>query len=325
MTGTERLRELAKDTCKIYLWGIIRAYREDKYDTVEGDGKTLNGLLCEIADQIELEDEQGCDVETVRHDAYEAWEWVRAHGGLDHVKAEWRSRVPYDKHEKRRRRLLDHIAECEAALGRRRVRIEELGHRVRDLANENAELRRRAMPEGYEWPRYEDGSPVVLSERDQRPGTVSGVAFVYHAAVIDYRSPFVEINPLVCEMTGTRIMNMGERVRRPAVPAADGEPLEVGQTVWDTDAEDDTPLTVVEVSSDLVRCEYTWKDGKTYRPCYPPSVLTHTKPEIDSWERVEEDIAEGFMATEETTRDLREEARDIVRRCRALAERERGE
>lgn len=115
----------------------------------------------------------------------------------------------------------------------------------------------------------------------------------------------------------------------PKAIAADGEPLEVGQTAYDVDAEADTPLTVVEVSSDLVRCEYTWKDGKTYRPCYPPSVLTHTKPEPpDSWERIEEDA--GCTATKYNERrgtiftTKQQVARDLVRRCRALAERERG-
>ena len=111
-----------------------------------------------------------------------------------------------------------------------------------------------------------------------------------------------------------RYSNDGERPA-PAVLAADGEPLEVGQTVWDTDAEADTPLTVVEVSSDMVRCEYTWKDGKTYRPCYPPSVLTHTKPEPpESYVRLYSAMKSGEV-----------DFGEFVRRCMKLAERERGE
>ena len=80
----------------------------------------------------------------------------------------------------------------------------------------------------------------------------------------------------------------------------------------------------------------------TRRPkgmCYPqPSQLTHTKPEIDTWERLEEDAEKdpcdyfGFDGEEtcgkcpasgkncEQTMAL-----DLVRRARALAERERGE
>lgn len=118
---------------------------------------------------------------------------------------------------------------------------------------------------------------------------------------------------------------------RAPVLAADGEPLKVGQTVWDKDAEADTPLTVVEVSSDLVRCEYTWKDGKTYRPCCPPDQLTHQRP--DTWQRIEEDkYLNPFDYCKKVghklwTFDNAEEfkASDLVRRCRALTERERGE
>lgn len=73
----------------------------------------------------------------------EAIAWVREHGGIDYVKREWRSRVPYDRYERRRHSLLGHIAECETALGRRREIISKLGHRVSDLTRENAELRRR--------------------------------------------------------------------------------------------------------------------------------------------------------------------------------------
>ncbi|HJA28444.1 MAG TPA: hypothetical protein IAA15_02570 [Candidatus Olsenella pullicola] len=396
MTGTERLRELAKDTCKIYLWGIIRAYREDKYDTVEGDGKTLNGLLCEIADQIELEDERGCDVETVRHDAYEAWEWVRKHGGLDAVRRRWgcldyyADPVPRSCMEKRLARLQRQIDESHAALGRRRVRIEELGHRVGDLTRENAELRRRAMPDGMEWPTV-DGRKVDFKTPYQPDLGVLEAVSIYNNGAVEVMSHDGIIKP-VSEI-------------HTAVLAADGEPLEVGQTVWDTNGDELQVLSIENDHERHVTCHYEgvdgikangwwltrelthkrpvldadgapikkgdtvylltgeWCDefpclgfhggeelevfddgeadhvpggvqcrekekGTGYRyTCYPqPSQLTHTKPAPpDSWERIEEDIAEGFMATEETARDLREEARDIVRRCRALAERERGE
>ena len=356
MTGIERLRQMAEDFKNVktaeHCTFIVNTWR----------GRYIDDSIADIADQIEREQDKVartdweavrdvCD-DMARHvsgipefdDLVDRWcrtldgtldgragsvhdtandrsavAWVREHGGLDAVRSEWSSRVPYDKHEQRRQRLLGHIAECEAALRRRNQRIKELGHRVSDLTAENAELRKRAMPEGYEWPLYEDGAPVQIGSefvgKDGKTYTAKQIQFIGKCfSLYDFCDQKPQFNGFY-----------GQRVRRPAVPAGDGEPLEVGQTVWDTDAEADTPLTVVEVSSDLVRCEYTWKDGKTYRPCYPPSVLTHTKPEIDSWERVEEDIADGFMATEETARDLREDARDIVRRCKAMAERERGE
>ena len=110
MTGIERLRGYARRMDELHVW--------------PGGAKLLD-----IADQIERE--------LVRHGESdspdnqpspspvtgEAAEWVRDHGGLDNVRTEWRSRVPYEKYEQRRQRLLGHIAECEAALGRRNESI----------------------------------------------------------------------------------------------------------------------------------------------------------------------------------------------------------
>lgn len=94
----------------------------------------------------------------------EAIAWVRDHGGLDAVKRRWEclsyyaDPVPRSCMEKRLARLQRQIDESHAALRRRNQRIEELGHRVGDLTTENAELRRRAMPDGCEW----DGSVLRI-------------------------------------------------------------------------------------------------------------------------------------------------------------------
>lgn len=73
------------------------------------------------------------------------------------------------------------------------------------------------------------------------------------------------------------------------------------------------------------------KKGFGFRgTCHPqPSQLTHTKPEIDTWQRIEEDA--GCTATKYNERrrtiftTKQQVARDLVRRCKTLAERERGE
>lgn len=303
MTGIERLRAIAGAWDE---WG-------------------LGGTLAEIADQIERE--RDAEVADSPYDAIlpedrDALAWVRDHGGLDSVK-----------------RLLDWVVgHCSTKQQldfdfwlSGRV-MHELGFEE-DMADRDEVERRllaRLMPEGYKWPRYESGEPLRYEDRYVYDGREREV---WH---VDFDSCG---EPTILNKDGTRSHpDKGERVKRPTVPASDGEPLEVGQTVWDTDAEADTPLTVVEVSSDLVRCEYTWKDGKTYRPCYPPDQLTHQRP--DSWERVEDDATlspevychrngidiskkdgtEIFLA--DTVEPM---ARDLVRRCRALAERERGE
>lgn len=69
-----------------------------------------------------------------------------------------------------------------------------------------------------------------------------------------------------------------------------------------------------------------------------PRLLTHTKPEPpDSWERIEEDAKKDRCSyfgakyqdcgrcTQLATSCSISKSRDLVRRCRALAERERGE
>lgn len=173
------------------------------------------------------------------------------------------------------------------------------------------------------WPRYDSGELVGFGDDVSRHGG-------------DF-----EANVVALYRDGSFSLNFwayskGERVKRPVVPAADGEPLKVGQTVWDTDAEADAPLTVVEVSSDLVRCEYTWKDGKTYRPCYPPDQLTHTKPEPpDSAERIADEIDRlreevalhlgDYLYDEDGNDSIQFSMELVAKRCRALAERERGE
>lgn len=250
--------------------------------------------------------------------------WVRDHGGLDHVREEWRSRIPYDRYERRRQRLLGHIAECETALGRRRETISKLGHRVSDLTNENAELRRRAMPEGYEWPRYEGGPLLRYGDsyigNDGNNHRAWQIRFDSNADVHVSRSEDGD----GFDRTTWDHFNKGERVRRPAVIAADGEPLEQGQTVWPVEGGGPLYVDRVDVGGQRVTTRPFGLSTALDEMEFEPSQLTHTKPEPpDSWERIEEDARgldsgvdiELFTHTHE----------DIVRRCRALAERERGE
>lgn len=175
----------------------------------------------------------------------------------------------------------------------------------------------------------------------------------------------------------------GERVKRPAALAADGEPLEAGQTVWSVnDGREYKVVTVdspvqfdttsikvddgkavdgvwirpdnlthqrpvlgadgvpIELGDDLysvesglklhvstidrVNCKIATSEMFALDRWADPSMFTHTKPEPpESWERIEED-AERIDETR-LWGDRTPDARDLVRRCRALAERERGE
>ena len=264
MTGIERLRQMAEDFKSVktaeHCTFIVNTWR----------GRYIDDAIADIADQIAREQADRSDeiAESFRSEVSEAYEWVRERGGLDAVRSEWRSRVPYDKHERGRQRLLDHIAECETALRRRNGRIEELGRRVSDLTTENAEMRKRAMPEGIEWPRYESGEPVMFG----------GFAADVFGTALDEPIFSVELfeNGFTLHGDGVQAFyGYEERVKRPAVPAGDGEPLEAGQTVWDVDGHG--PLVVKALPSkgdQLVVLD----NGGTNFYRYPEK-LTHERPE----------------------------------------------
>ena len=372
MTGIERLRE------------IVREF---------GDVSFCYGLylrLADVADQIEREQNEmvaDSPYDALRPDDRKAIAWVRDHGGLEEVEAHWSGRVPLtsvkrmvELHKSKRERLKAHISSLERVCAERRDKIIELRKTI-------AEMRPRLMPEGMEWPRYEDGEPVRIGDvavlADNEPHEVESMEFFADKScklkgkdtpwmntifkgqvakrpepkVLDADGAEVRVGDTVYEVdTGEQMWvcalpKQGEyscvKLRlangmstaldpcrltheRPVLDA-DGVQIKVGDTVYDRDSETDTPLTVVDVSSDLVRCEYRWKDGKTYRPCYPPSALTHTKPEIDTWERLEEDANNLIYdigshlgdyspsCFNETGDSVQDRVRDLVRRARTLA------
>ena len=201
--------------------------------------------------------------------------WVRKHGGLDYVKSEWRSRVPYDRYERRRQRLLGHIAECEAALGRRNERIADMGLRIQSIEIENAKLRKRAMPDGCEWPRYTSGEPVEVGDDVAGPDYgerihVDAVKFHANGFTLYDKNGF------------DKWYESDERFERPVVLASDGEPLEVGQTVWDTNG-DELIVGALEDGGHTVTCRYVdVGDGIPVHGMWSPSDLTHQRPVLDA-------------------------------------------
>ena len=110
---------------------------------------------------------------------------------------------------------------------------------------------------------------------------------------------------------------------RAPVLAADGKPLREGETVWSI--EDGGPYKVTGI--DPIVKEIRIKDESMELGVWVAACgLTHTKPEpSDSWERIEEDA--GCTATKYNERrgttftTKQQVARDLVRRCRVLAER----
>ena len=96
-----------------------------------------------------------------------------------------------------------------------------------------------------------------------------------------------------CPNCGARIIKEPIKRPEPKVPDAYGVPIREGDTVWsvkygteyrvdeirDTTDDDDEPCKIIGCSNDELHiyCAY-----------FPPDKLTHTKPEIDTWERLRE-------------------------------------
>ena len=116
---------------------------------------------------------------------------------------------------------------------------------------------------------------------------------------------------------------------RAPVLAADGKPLREGETVWSADS--GTRYTVEKITDELIPIKCCSEMGFT--ASLHPSQLTHERP--DSWERLEEDagmqphaycvghMLYGGEDEESTTPTNELFARDLVRRAKALAERDR--
>lgn len=116
---------------------------------------------------------------------------------------------------------------------------------------------------------------------------------------------------------------------RAPVLAADGRPLREGETVWDTNG-DELVIGALEDGGHTVTCRYAAVgDAIPVHGMWSPSQLTHTKPEIDTWERIEEDAGKNpfdyckdvghRLDTCENSEAYK--ARDLVRRAKKLAER----
>ena len=187
MTGIERLSEVVRELGRFSFC----------YD--------LYVRLSDIADQIERE--QDAKVADSTYDALPqedryAIAWVREHGGVERVKQQRYESIPRAAYERKRRALLGHIAECETALGKRREAIARLADENDALRLERAQMRPLLMPEGMEWPRFEDGEPVRFLDDFERYGDENGVS-----AVTMYSDGSFALN--------CRAYSKGEHVKRP--------------------------------------------------------------------------------------------------------------
>lgn len=194
MNGLERLRALG---ARLEGIAVERA-------TATVDGKPLWRVLLDIAGQIECEQ-------------VEAVAWVREHGGLEPIKSSLSALE-----------LLAEGIEIDTGLA-----FYDESSKERCVALRN-EVKSRLMPEGMEWPCFDDGEPVRIGDEapfgsDGRM-VVTGIELVEGGFVLHGRDGGIE-RP--CQ-TGYKV---GERVKRPApkVLDADGVEIRVGDKLYDTE------------------------------------------------------------------------------------------
>lgn len=168
----------------------------------------------------------------------------------------------------------------------------------------------RALPEGVEWPRFEDGELVKVGDEVE----FDGETWKVRCAILSGECWALNVECGYDLVTGRG--DYGERVKRPKlrVLGADGAPIEVGDTVY-CDGEDE-PLTVTCINGvGGGYCSVTVKNTDLSHCTVDASRLTHERP--DSWERLEEDayhlVMSGYLETPE------KDVSDIVRRAKALA------
>lgn len=143
--------------------------------------------------------------------------FVEEKGGLEVIKEWLRETMPRAAHDR---------------INRRKNR------RIRELENELEDMRGRLMPEGIKWPMFEDDKLVGFG--DEYVNAKGNVSTLRTIVIKDCRDQlgggyYWKLGKGACAV----VVKNGERIKHPPVLAADGEPLEAGQTVWriDTGAE----------------------------------------------------------------------------------------
>lgn len=182
------------------------------------------------------------------------------------------------------------------------------------------EVEKRLMPEGMEWPRYEDDEPVRIGDEVVCNSACSPA----NVGVIEFG--ISGNDELVCQLSNDRnflisggVLRAGERVKRPApkVLDADGVEIKPGDEVWYEGGK----LTVCAITDyGRVRVRELPDYMSLNSDC-----LTHEQP--DTWERLEEDaLMEVFDYVEQRKPEVSEftsisvdKCIDLVRRARKLA------
>lgn len=142
----------------------------------------------------------------------------------------------------------------------------------------------RALPEGVEWPRFEDGELVKIGDEVE----YGGKALEVDAICFDREESSMALrrNLDISRMSGS----YDERVKRPTpkVLGADGAPIEVGDTVYFVGGSG-TRFAVKDISFEPDGPFVDIIDEDRYSATVNPESLTHERH--DSWKSIEKDAA----------------------------------
>lgn len=174
--------------------------------------------------------------------------------------------------EKRVKHLEYLLDGAERKAERRRKHIERIEEACHDLRRRNSMLGDRLMPEGAEWPRYDSGEPVRIGDE-----------YIDHEGLLRKAERIVFIGDgyyLVSRIGTYYLRRYGQRVKRPPVLAADGEPLEVGQTVWHVSNGIQFTVVGLPKSGEYQAVKLRLDDGAFTG--LDPDQLTHQRPVLDA-------------------------------------------
>ena len=255
MTGIKRLCDFVENISPVVkVLGVTKVAYDREHR--EAANACLRDFLSDIAEQIKLEHAEDCFRmgERAAEDA-EAIAWVCYHGGIDEVKDAWNVRSNLDRQLERAKAKVErqqrHIEAVQRKCRERQEHICELNKLKRayvDALNGVCkrlgltdgtglpdmpeviwtELDRRLMPEGMEWPRFEDGEPIRIGGefmgKDGKTYTAKQVQFIGKCfSLYDF-----------CDRKPQFDGFYGERVRRPAPKVLDADGVEIRKKcdVW---------------------------------------------------------------------------------------------
>ena len=246
MTGLERLKEIAKSTNDFIISRCI----------------ALEIEIAGICDQIEREHLR--EVDDISGRDADILAWVEEHGGISELKSRLRS----GEGAKESTSAYDLLPDCD----REAISL------ALDCGGAE-EIKKRVMPEGMEWPRFETSEPVKLGDSvEDEDGDEAEVAY------ITFHEDHVELGLFNGAETYPVPIDHGERVKRPApdVLDADGVEIREGDTVYYVDRREQRVNTVARLTDDgCVQFGTINEAGYvTYceAACIQPNLLTHRAP-----------------------------------------------